>query len=138
MGIFSVNENSYIDESLDTNELLETYIYDEISRLSDETRREFVQSEAANTMMKKGLIGKRTLVKLSKSDDIERRLGMAALQLAKDSNDPLFTQLAKVRTKERTLLNKINEKYANKAQRVARMAQKEYLKNRIPVGFMRK
>lgn len=138
MGIFNSSFNNDFDEDLKYDELLETYIYDEISKLPDEKIQEFVHSEAADAMMQKGLIGKRTLVRLSKSDDMERRIGMAALQIAKDKDDPLWNQLAKIRERERDILDKINKKYENKARQSAKVGQKEYLKKKIPVGFMRK
>lgn len=138
MGIFNSSFNNDFDEDLKYDELLETYIYDEISKLPDEKIQEFVHSEAADAMMQKGLIGKRTLVRLSKADDMERRIGMAALQIAKDKDDPLWNQLAKIRERERDILDKINKKYENKARQSAKVGQKEYLKKKIPVGFMRK
>lgn len=138
MGIFNSSFNNDFDEDLKYDELLETYIYDEISKLPDEKIQEFVHSEAADAMMQKGLIGKRTLVRLSKADDMERRIGMAAIQIAKDKDDPLWNQLAKIRERERDILDKINKKYENKARQSAKVGQKEYLKKKIPVGFMRK
>lgn len=138
MGIFNSSFNNDFDEDLKYDELLETYIYDEISKLPDEKIQEFVHSEAADAMMQKGIIGKRTLVRLSKADDMERRIGMAALQIAKDKDDPLWNQLAKIRERERDILDKINKKYENKARQSAKVGQKEYLKKKIPVGFMRK
>lgn len=138
MGIFSPNQVVMENELSNVNELLESFIYDEISRNSDEKRKEFVNSEQAQAMVEAGIIGRKTLVRLSKMDDLERRIGMAAIQLSKESNDSLYDQLIKVRIKERELLEKINNKYANKATRVAKMGQKEYLKNKMPVAFIRK
>lgn len=138
MGIFSPNSVVMENELKDTNELLEAYIYDELSRLSDEKREEFVQSEYAQSMLESGLISRKTLVRLSKNDDLERRIGMAAIQLSKEHDDVLYDQLVKVRIKERELLEKINNKYANKATRVAKIGQRDYLKNKMPVAFIRK
>lgn len=137
MSIFGTN-NMRLDNDLNQSELLESYIYDEISRCSQETIQEFVNSEQAQAMLEKGMISKKTLVKLSKVDDLERRTGMAALQIAKDKGDHLFDQLAKVRAKEKELLAKINDKYEMQATKVAKMGQRDYLKGKIPVGFMRK
>lgn len=139
MSIFSPNSNHGLDSELKNPEaLLESYIYDEISKLPDERQHEFARSEQAQAMMESGIISKKTLVRLSKADDLERRIGMAALQLAKDSDDMLFDQLMKVRMKEKELLDKINKKYAKKAIKAAKIGQKDYLKGKIPVGFMRK
>ena len=135
MGIYSPENDFHLDVELNNpNELLESYIYDDLSRLPESKRKEFAVSEEANVMLEKGIIGRRTLVKLSKSDDIERRIGMAAIQMAKEKNDPIYDQLIKNRVKERELLGKINSKYANSAIRIAKASQKEYLKN-MPKGY---
>lgn len=143
MGIYNTSgsalfeSGSTIDGNLNVDELLESYIYDEISRLPDEKRQEFVQSEAAQVMLEKGYFRKNTLVRLNKEDDLSRRLKMACLQMAKDNDDPLWNKLTANRVKERDLLDAITNKYSNKAGRVAKMGQKEFLKNKIPVGYMR-
>lgn len=137
MGVFSPNTMITEQELTNPSELLESYIYDELSRLSDNKREEFVKSEQAKVMVEAGLISRKTLVRLSKEDDLSRRLKMASLQLAKDSDDVLYDQLTKVRVKERELLDKITNKYTNKATRVAKIGQKDYLKNKMPVAFMR-
>lgn len=138
MGIFGTSTIVMENELKQPEELLESYIYDEISRLSDEKRQEFVNSQEAQGMLEAGLISRKTLVRLSKNDDLERRIGMAAIQLSKESDDALYDQLVKVRIKERELLDKINAKYANRATRVAKIGQKDYLKNKMPVAFIRK
>ena len=84
----------------------------------------------------KGLVGRRTRVSLSKADDLERRIGMASIQMAKETNDILYTQLVKNRVKERALLAKIDKKYRNKALRIAKADQKEYLKT-MPIGIVK-
>jgi hypothetical protein len=140
MGIFSVEgTGSILEQDLQNpNELLEAYIFDEVSRLTDERRAEFVKSEEAQAMVEAGLISKKTLVRLSKVDDLERRISMAAMQMAKDNNDTLFDQLTKNRIKERELLDKIYAKYSMRATNVAKIGQKDYLKNKLPLGFFRK
>ena len=139
MSIFGPDANAnLIEGNFNKEEFLEQCIYDEISRLPQERIQEFVKSEQAEVMVNEGVITKRTLVRLSKTDDLERRTGMAALQLAKDADDALFNQLVKNRIKEKELLEKIKNKYYNKATKVAKIGQKDFLKNKIPVGFMRK
>lgn len=143
MSIFgtSFNNDDAMMEGVEFNDavdaLIESYIFDEISKLSDEKRTQFVNSEAAQLLVESRLVGKNTIVRLSKVDDLERRMSMASLQLAKDSEDVLYTKLAQVRVKEREYLSKINKKYGTRATRVARTAQKEFLK-KVPIGFHRK
>lgn len=142
MGLFSGNGSTgefvLEQEFTDPNALGEALIYDEVSRLPDDRRKEFCESEAAQAMMEKGLISRKTLVRLSKQDDLERRIGMAAIQCAKDSNDFLYDQLIKNRIKEKELLAKIKTKYATKAGKAATVGQKTYLKGKLPTTFMRK
>lgn len=133
MGLFSVNtENTAsIDEILEDPTLLEEcFIYDELSHMDDESRKAFIESEECAMLEAKGLVNRKTLVRLSKSDDLTRRKTMAAYQLAKEANDPLWNKLVLNRVKERELIEKIVQKYGNKANRAATIGQKEYMKNR--------
>ena len=52
---------------------------------------------------------------------------MAALQIARDKNDPLWQKLVSNRVLERKLLASISKKYGAKAGIVAKVAQREYL-----------
>ena len=46
------------------------------------------------------------MVRLSRQDDMARRVKIAAYQLAKDKKDPLWTKLVLNRVKERQLIAK--------------------------------
>lgn len=159
MGRYSVNaddiyqenvqslEESYqleaIDESMTLSEegmkeFNESYFCYELCSLSESKIQQFLESAECQVMMEKGLIGKKTMVKLSKVDDLERRTGMAAIQLAKEKGDPLYDKLALNRVKERDLLLAINHRYENPAKRLAMAQQKEHIQNsRIPIGYAR-
>ena len=64
---------------------------------------------------------------------------MAAMELAKEANDPLFQKLSVIYAKKEEYKNKIIAKYANKAERVALVGQKEYIKRmkKVPASFMK-
>jgi hypothetical protein len=117
--------------------LLEAYIVDEVSHLSDEKIQEFCQSEEAEALVQEGVIRKKTLVRLSKKDDISRRRTMAAFSLARAKKDPLWTKLVKNRVQERKLIGAIVKKYGGKAEKVAKVGQRDYLKKKMPLSFMR-
>lgn len=149
MGIFTPNNDLSIDEQLNSTEedlILYTqasYLYDDLSMMTNEQQQMFLNSDEFKAIDEikslTGAIGKDTIVKLNKTDDIERRIGQASLNIARDRNDILWVKLQKNRQQERKLLNQIRKKYGNKAERVAKKAQKEYLKtHKIAVGFMRK
>lgn len=111
--------------SLNMDELQEAFFYDDHYADSDSKKRELL--EEADVLMEAKKISRRTIVKLNKNDDLTRRTGMAALQLAKDNHDTLWNKLVKNRIQERKLLAAIKKKYANKAQIVARQGQRMYV-----------
>ena len=138
MGFFSTNYNASEDmEVKDIGALTEAYIYDELAGQSDEVKKAFLESEECSILEAKGIIGKKTLVRLSKNDDMSRRTTMAAMQLAKEKKDPLWDKLVKNRIKERQLLAAIRKKYSNGAKRAAKIGQRDYLKNRMGGKFLK-
>jgi hypothetical protein len=132
MGIYTSQNGSNAEiDSIDVNmdELMEAFAYDDFASCSDAEKRYLIESGQFAILEKKNITNKKTLVRLNKNDDISRRTTMAALQLAKDNNDPLWKALKINRIKERKLLAAIEKKYNSRAQKVARIGQKEYLKN---------
>ena len=116
---------------------LEACIVDEVSHLSDEKIQEFCQSPEAEALVEAGVMRKKTLVRLSKKDDFSRRRTMAAFTIAREKKDPLWSKLVKNRVQERKLIGEIVKKYGGKADKVAKVGQKEYLKQKMPLSFMR-
>ena len=116
---------------------LEACIVDEVSHLSDEKIQEFCQSPEAEALVGAGVMRQKTLVRLSKKDDFSRRRTMAAFTIAREKKDPLWSKLVKNRVQERKLIGEIVKKYGGKADRVAKAGQKEYLKQKMPLSFMR-
>ena len=129
MGLFTNNsamaDARDVTMNLNMDELQEAFFYDEHYADSDDEKRELLES--ADVLMEAKKISRKTIVRLNKNDDLTRRTGMAALQLAKDNNDSLWKKLVKNRIQERKLLAAIKKKYANKAQIVARQGQRLYV-----------
>lgn len=139
MGLFTGNiqETAVISEQ-GMQQLEETYLYEYILKNYSETEiKQFCESKEAEALVEAGKMSKKTIVRLSKNDDLARRKKMAAYQLAKDNNDSLWNQLVKNRIKERELIEKIELKYNNKAEQLAKLGQKDYLKGHNPLAFMR-
>ena len=101
-----------------------SYLYTELAKLDDEARKEFVESAEAE--------------RLSRQDDMARRVKIAAYQLAKDKKDPLWTKLVLNRVKERQLIAKIIQKYHNAAVKLAKVGQREYIKSASKVKALPK
>ena len=145
MGLFGPNKNSMQESyqsdfsGVDMQKYISECIFDELAGLPDERKQEFINSNEATQMIEEGLIGKNTLVRLSKTDDLSRRIKLAALQLAEDKEDQLFTKWQFYRSKVKEYEDKIADKYSVKSTRMAKVAQRDYLKNnKISSAFMRK
>ena len=124
--IIEGTDNFEIDEV--TNAIIESYICEDIMALSESEFEEYKQSDEYKALVEAGIIGKGTFVRLSRKDDLRRRKRLAALQIGAQKNDPLVKALAKIRVKEREIMNKLETKYGNMAERQQRVAQREYIK----------
>ena len=128
-------ENHYEDtddmlnEEFDMDAFAETCLFMELASLPYEERKAIVESEEAAVLEAKGLIGRKTLIRLNKNDDVSRRTSAAAYQMAKDANDPLWKKLMFHMGKKNEYKEKILKKYNAKATRVAKKSQKDFMKN---------
>lgn len=141
MSILQNNSMPQIDTPLkDINTLVEAFLVDDMSRLNEQQLAEFcAPGGVGDALVEAGKLGKKTMVRLSKTDDLKRRSMMSALQHAKEKGDPLFNQLALNRVKEKDLLDAIYNKYRVIAEKDAKMAQKEYIKTirTVPGSFVK-
>ena len=141
MGMFSTGAITESIENVfsDPNAIISQMIEMEVSQLPQEKIEEFcAPGGVGETLVAEGKLSKKTIVRLSKKDDLSKRKKMAALNLAKENGDPLWDKLALNRVKERELISKIMAKYGNKAQKVAVVQQKEFLKGgHLPKSFMK-
>lgn len=94
----------------------------------EEALKEFCESESGQALLEARKLGKKTYVRIGKTDDLKRRTNLASLILAREHKDPLFNKLALNRVKERKLRNAIYQKYGNKAARIAKMSQVKHQK----------
>ena len=125
----TVDEELMIDEEFDMDAFNETCVFMELASLPYEDRKAIVESEEAAVLEAKGMIGRKTLIRLNKNDDVSRRTSAAAYQMAKDANDPLWRKLMLHMQKKNEFKQKILKKYDSKAKRIAKQSQKEYLKH---------
>lgn len=123
------DNDDIFNEDFDMDAFAETCLYMELASLPYEDRVAIVESEEAAILEAKGLIGRKTLIRLNKNDDVARRTSAAAYQMAKDANDPLWKKLMFHMGKKNEYKDKILKKYNVKAQRVAKKSQKEFMKN---------
>ncbi len=125
----SVEEEGILKEELkDPNALFQAFLLDEISRMSDEEKSAFVNSEACDFLVNEGMLAKRNVLKLTKESDLERRIKVAALQIGKDKGDSLYEKALKYRALSKQSVAAIVKKYRSQAERVAKVAQKAYIR----------
>ena len=132
MGLFgntiSTSGNNEL-EGINVNAFIEACICEELCMLPDERKQEFLASPERTAMEEAGIIGQSTLIRLSKSDDLTRRIKLAALQIARERKDILSAKYDKCKAKEKKLEAEILRKYNSQATSLARLGQREYLKN---------
>lgn len=142
---YGADENIDLSEELqDPDAYMEALIIDHVSRLPEDMIQEFcAEGGVGEALVEAGKLSKRTIVKLNKQADLNRRQMMAAIQLANEKGDPLAKKLTENRIKEKQLLDAISSKYGAAALRVAKKGQQEFLhggkekKGILPASFMR-
>ena len=138
MGMFSTNNIISEDTGLNNpDELMGYFIVDEVSRMSDEDKKAFLESEECKILQERNVLKKKTLVRLNKNDDLTRRKKMAAFQIAKDNHWKEWDLLVKNRIKERQLIAKIVQKAGMKAEKAAKIQQKNYLSGKGPLSIFK-
>ena len=130
MGMYSDNIRDE-DFGIDMDALVEAFIIDDLTHnYGEDTIKEFCAAGGVGEALleAKVLSNKRTLMRLSKESDLARRKVIAAIQIARAKNDPLFAKLVKHKLLFKQARQKIVAKYGSKASRAAIAGQKEYIK----------
>lgn len=140
MGMYG-RRSSTVDEhefdNIDMEAYMQECIFIEFSQLPDNKLKDFLEGEG-KALCEAGIIGKNTMVRLSKADDLTRRVKMAAIQIAQNNNDSLWKMWDTYTDKKNEVEAKILQKYTMTASKMARVGQKDYLKtHRISNTFIR-
>ena len=134
------SEANRMEYDIDMDKLVEAFLIDDLTHnYGEDTIKEFCAPDGCGeALVEAKVLGKRTIVRLSKTDDLDSRSTIAAMQMAREKNDPLWTQLVKIQAKRKELIAKIKDKYHSKAQKAAVVGQKEYIKTmrKVPKSFM--
>lgn len=136
--MFFKKDDSFLDESfdqeidgsgiIDQDALMENMLVDEINRMSDAEFEAYTESSEFNNLVEAGVLGRRSLVKMNRKDDLRRRIHLASIQMAREQGDADWEALRKNRINERRLLKKIYTKYQNRVRRNAMQSQKRLIK----------
>ena len=123
--------DEYMGEGLSSEslkELVESMLVEQVSMMSDDERNQYLNSDELRELEEAGAVGRRSIVRMNKFDDLQRRTHLASLQMAKQKGDADWELLRKNRVKERQLLQRIYKKYANQVRRDAIKAQRQLVK----------
>ena len=130
MGIYSEDCNVDSESGIDMNALIEAYLIDDLTHnFGEKAIQNFCAPGGTGEALleAKVLSTKRSLVRLSKQSDLNRRKIIAAIQMAKAKNDPLYTKLVKYQILRKQIRQRIVDKYGNMASRIAIKGQKQYI-----------
>ena len=129
MNLYGANDdNKSIEEIAKSNEIMEMFLVDDMLHGTSEQISNFCESEEAKILVEKAVLSKPTLMRLDKKSDELRRTKLIAYQLAKNANDPNWTKLVKYQKLRKECIQKIMDKYGTKAAKIAKVAQKNYIK----------
>jgi len=117
-----------LEQIANSNMMLEMMIVDDVMRGDTQSIKEFCESEQAKILQEKQVLRKPTMMRLSKQDDQVRRTKLAVYALAKAAKDPDYKKLKMFIKGKKAMTAKLMKKYGNKGQRVANLAQKNYIK----------
>ena len=72
--LYGTTHISSIEEAANDNKLLELFLVDDILKGTSEEIKNFCESEEAQILVEKQVLNKPTLVRLSKEDDLKKRI----------------------------------------------------------------
>lgn len=124
---------SYFDDDQvcgvqDATALFESFFIDYVNHMNDEERKQYLESEEVNALVEANAIGRRTIVRLSKQDDYNRRITLAAMQKAKEQNSADWKRLKKAHELKKLAIANIVKRYGNNVKRDVVKAQKAIMK----------
>lgn len=128
MGLYGANPLKTLESEATSEAVMEMFLVDDILRMPSKNIRTFCESEEAQVLVEKAVLKKPTMMRLSKADDKRRRIKLIAYKLAKEGNSPHYRKLKDYTAKRKVEINAIMKQYGSKAEKMAQIAQKEYIK----------
>lgn len=125
--LYGAQQLRTMEELANSDRILEAFIVDDVMRGTSDQIKEFCESEQAAILQEKAVLKKPTMMRLSKADDEKRRIKLIAYQLAKEANHPEWAKLKTYTAKRKVSIAKIMQTFGPKAERMAKIAQKNYI-----------
>ena len=127
--LYGTSTIASIDEMAGNEELMSLYLLDDIMQESVDAINEFCDSEEGKVIMEKVGLDKKIIDRATiRKMDLNRRIKLTAYQLARDAKSPDWVELVKYSALKKQYATKILNKFGKKAERIAKINQKEYIK----------
>ncbi len=128
--LYGTSQITSIEEMANSEELQRLFLLDDILSESAESIQEFVNSEEGSVLMEKAALDKKIVDRATvRKMDLHKRIVLTAFLMAKQAKSPDWAKLVKFTKLKKQYKNKILTKFGKKAERVAKIAQKNYIKN---------
>ena len=129
MGLYGANALNTLESMATSNAVMEMFLLDDLLKCSPEKIQEFCDSEAAKVLMEKAVLSKKAVYRINlQKKDLLTRQKLMAYQLAKEAKSPHYAKLKKYTALRKQEINAIWKQFGPKAQKLAKIAQKEYIK----------
>lgn len=127
--LYGTSTITSVEENAASEELMSMYLMDDIMNESCDSIKEFCDSEEGKILMEKAGLDKKIIDRATvRKMDLNRRIKLTAYYLARNAKDPTWTKLVKYSGLKKQCAVKILNKYGKKAERIAKLNQKEYIK----------
>ncbi len=128
--LYGTSQITSIEEMANSEELQRLFLLDDILSESSEKIQEFVNSEEGAVLMEKAALDKKIVDRATvRKMDLHKRIVLTSFLMAKQAKSPDWAKLVKFTKLKKQYKNKILTKFGKKAERVAKIAQKNYIKN---------
>ena len=119
------------------NQFREAVLYETLSNLPSDKKKEFVHSKESKMMLKEGYLTPEILEKLVDECDGKSNCTFktTVCHMAKENGDPEWDELIKCRIEERRIMNELIEKYGKEALPIASHADTDFVEACIPEYF---
>ena len=127
--LFGTKNIESVEEMAKDESLQRLFLLDEIMNESEAAIKEFCDSAEGQVMMEKANLDKKVVSRATvRKMDLRRRIKLTAYSMAKANNDPNWAKLVKFTKLKKFYANKLLAKYGTRAEKVAKIAQKNYIR----------
>jgi hypothetical protein len=127
--LFGTKNIESVEEMAKDESLQRLFLLDDIMNESEAAIKEFCDSAEGQVMMEKANLDKKVVSRATvRKMDLRRRIKLTAYSMAKANNDPNWAKLVKFTKLKKFYANKLLAKYGTRAEKVAKIAQKNYIR----------